>query len=225
MSEVFWTILQFPAWNEWQFWLFVALPTIAAAWFVQKRCRPSVLGLGMIDASVVACLVFLFLGVFLSHGPTERLLDDPRIRVAFFQDDVLLRDAVGEHFWRWELGSGQKLVAYMSFQQVSMRLSPVTDNPKVRPLAYQVQVEVDYRNPEALKRYFAGVHGKGTLDTFTRRLLFEFNELNSRRLGEFYNPLREDQQTEFWRLVEEGIGEELAQAGLRIVSIRFDLAA
>ncbi|HBC70546.1 TPA: hypothetical protein DCZ46_01105 [Candidatus Campbellbacteria bacterium] len=109
-------------------------------------------------------------------------------------------------------------------------VSPVTSNPKIRPLKYSVKIIiVDEKKfvteiPEAKEgkftQYFENGNFPGASVSVVTNLakyhLLEFNEANSKKISEFYNYLDSKQQADFKKLVEGWVNPRLAKSGLSI---------
>jgi len=110
-------------------------------------------------------------------------------------------------------------------------ISPLTDNPKVRPLKYKVSVSVGtpkvfysvFQRRSIPGRWGGGeleINGSGmfSIDNEIYRVveywLFEFNEENSKILSKFYNPLDDKQISELKELVENWVNPKLEKDGL-----------
>ncbi|OHA31304.1 MAG: hypothetical protein A3B11_01655 [Candidatus Taylorbacteria bacterium RIFCSPLOWO2_01_FULL_44_26] len=120
---------------------------------------------------------------------------------------------------------------------VAMTVTPITDNPKVRKITYQVQVGW-INTPEAYAAYWKEtaefregiLMGNSWVSNFTRRLdrfvrynLYDFNEEKSKELARFFNPDRSEQQKEFRDLVQNFLGEKFKRAGVQITWAEFSL--
>lgn len=119
-----------------------------------------------------------------------------------------------QRHWSWEVG---------------MAVTPITPNPKVRKLAYTVTVGTAV--PDAAFADFLTVFGVPSkyspMDYQIRErvqfLLYEFNEVHSKELAAFYNPLDPQQQQKFTELLRQYLAVELAKMGLTLESATFSL--
>ncbi|MDP3992904.1 MAG: hypothetical protein Q8Q05_01680 [bacterium] len=147
----------------------------------------------------------------------------------------------GQALWRWApTARGRYIVQAGPFYATTyeMKVQPITSNPKVRDLHYEVGVAIR-SGTDAYSRFLA-TFGDPGLDgdpmsgrplrlesekarTFVRSLLYDFNEEHSRDLAEYYNPLDETQQAKFASLVRPYLKDKLTAVGLEIRSIRFSL--
>jgi len=105
---------------------------------------------------------------------------------------------------------------------VISRLNPITDNPKVRRLAYSVIIEA-FGSPTEYLVYRAATGGKLRLSDWLEFYLYEFNEKYSKELGIFYNPRDEEQQKNFQALLENFLEPYLKDTGVRFKEARFRL--
>ena len=107
--------------------------------------------------------------------------------------------------------------------EVSSSVTPITENPKVREVSYTVNFLVS--NPDKYYSSFgAGTNflwneaDKAVINEIFRMVryqLYEFNDLHSGKLAEFYNPLDEKQQQEFEELLVGFLNEKLDDVGLK----------
>ena len=146
-------------------------------------------------------------------SPDEAFLKDGRII------HYLTKDAT---FWRWNL-KGKKVVRYVSYSSINMKVSPITENPKVREIFYQVKVEV-IKSLRGFQDYYNTFEKTGeTKMRFLKRILLNFNEAHSRELGRLFNYLEEEQQKRFSKMVETYLSPYLKGTGLRLKSATFSL--
>lgn len=126
--------------------------------------------------------------------------------------------------WKWdERLSKARVISYARRDlPVEMEVSPITDNPKVRQLRYNLVVRVggSAYSAAAFDRQARGF--KSETD-WLRKRLYEFNEQKSRELAKFYNPLEEAQQREFYWMVHEWIRDDLTQSGSTLERTEFIL--
>lgn len=113
--------------------------------------------------------------------------------------------------------------------------TPVTDNPKIREIKYTVAAKIIdpdkfYRIEERRKikpAYSSFTVGEVTVGKEIRKIisywLYEFNNVNSQELGQFYNPMEPEQQQEFKTLVESWINPKIAKDGIEIKGQGFKL--
>ena len=122
---------------------------------------------------------------------------------------------------------------------IPMNVSPITVNPKVRKLKYEIQFSSGTGNVtaehmlqlvrQATKVSKQGrVDGDGTLQAVLERWLkfhlYNFNEASSRQLAELSNPLDDEQQKAFWDLVIDYFIPIVAGSGLMVHRASFELA-
>jgi len=122
----------------------------------------------------------------------------------------------------WRTDDRLKNVVQYSYKSIDtftdMKLHPVTENPKVRDLTYNVMVKTA-DNPEGAVLYQRTTKGEPP-QQWVKRQLYEFNEQYSKKLAVFYNPLYDQQQREFDQLVREFL-----EPRCRAVGLRYDHAA
>lgn len=142
------------------------------------------------------------------------------------KDGIIVKHPLGKFCWSQEncfnIPNG-KLITYSS-------VSPVTLNPKIRPLKYSVNITISDEKkfvtefPEVKEGRFDRYLNEGNLpgasvvtvvDAVKYQLL-EFNEANSKEISRFFNYLDKDQQADFKKFVEDWINPRLAKSGLSI---------
>lgn len=120
--------------------------------------------------------------------------------------------------WMWQRLSCR--IYKMKGQTFSLRIKPVTvaGGPKLRELRYWVTISpvVDGRLKDLLGSQFPNWQREA------RRMLYDMNEELCRNLGKFFNPLREEQQQEFFALVSAWLAGKLSP-GLKCEKARFGL--
>lgn len=175
---------------------------------------------------IVGCLTL----EFIDHG--QALIKDATIKYVFAEDTLMWKQD-----WH-KMSRGAHLGKYIFplYSHVAITAHPITENPKVRSLEYQIEVR-GQPNPQALvlleraageKKVQEFAHDDGVfydrlLTYEVKSLLYEFNEKNSKRLALFYNPLDDSQQTEFAKLAHEFMDTPLTNMGSSILSIKFDI--
>lgn len=117
---------------------------------------------------------------------------------------------------------------------VNSSVSPVTSNPKIRPLKYSVEIIIEDEEKFVEKfskakedhildvisfhqagGFFANYIGMIAINEIKYNLL-EFNETNSKEISKFYNYLDQKQQTDFKKFVEDWVNPRLTLSGLSI---------
>jgi len=153
-----------------------------------------------------------FLMVFSAHGPVAVFDNNLRIEKLSMKEPVWCLD---------------KCSSTVRFMNVVSKVSPITNNPKVRRLSYTVRVEIvdlhDYFNSIGLKPK----HGTNSLFTenaviFQRTVeyeLYEFNNTHSKELAAFYNPLDRKQTADLAALLKQHINPKLVNSGLAIIEL------
>jgi hypothetical protein len=117
--------------------------------------------------------------------------------------------------------AGHDLVPYKSNGAKSMTLHPITDNPKVRNLTYQVRVKKASLFDTSGRWEAVLLPFNLDVDTWLEYQLYEFNEMHSKKAARFYNPLDTKQQAEFASMVEEFLKPHLEAMGGSLVSVSF----
>jgi len=106
---------------------------------------------------------------------------------------------------------------------VPMHCEPITENPKVRRLKYEVGIAIVDGNA-----YMDNNNGctpyKSAVIPKVKSALYDFNEDFSKKLAEFFNPLNKEQQSSFHQLVKEEVGKVLGEEGIGVMCARFELA-
>ncbi|MFH1207322.1 MAG: hypothetical protein V1668_01820 [Patescibacteria group bacterium] len=121
-------------------------------------------------------------------------------------------------------------------QSSTMKVSPITPNPKVRTIVYTVWVDVaihSLKTMESFIAYVTDVMGKeptalekdwNLIDEIVRFKLYEFNNSHSAEIAEFYNPLDPKQQFRFKKLISTFLNDGLEKIGLTVANTAFKLA-
>ena len=116
---------------------------------------------------------------------------------------------------------------------VESHVQPITDNPKVRRITYNIQVQVidwqkffDRTGVKPDQRYrFLPVAIPGTetnkqaMQNKVLYFLYEFNNSNSKELAQFYNPLAEDQRLKLEVLLSSYLNPNLEPFGLKMTRL------
>ena len=129
------------------------------------------------------------------------------------------------YFWWWELKHLLKTSwfepIYLHRQNIDMRVAPITANPKVRDVIYQVVVAPIVTIEGVQQLVDQKLMDKQARDAFVRSLLYDFNNDHSTQIGELYNPCRAEQQDAFYQLVRGFLEPHLSPTGLKIVDASF----
>jgi hypothetical protein len=168
------------------------------------------------------CVIRAFFG-FLNFGFIARkykegdvyLSGDKEVKIFHFD----------QWLWRNETKGWRKYIIYPT-SIYGMKVTPITSNPKVRSLSYDLTV-VPILTPAGIKNhqtlFFYGKTKERNQNNFVTSLLYDFNEEQSKELAKFFNPLKKEQQDGFKNLLEESMGEKLELVGLKIGSAKFRL--
>jgi hypothetical protein len=123
------------------------------------------------------------------------------------QNDNILLDSRSDiaTSWSWQIPKDGKVIRYGAREiAVTMHLQPITDNPKVRRLTYKVSGNVGadtWAEYEPLYDTYRKL-GLNSPEEMLGYFLYDFNEMESKKLAEFWNPLDAAQQAKFSLLVE-----------------------
>lgn len=138
----------------------------------------------------------------------------------------------------WEFGGGFVSLPKSLPISVYGNVRPITPNPKVRELSYELQVTIadldrffaDPKNRKLQARSGGQIYGTSfsqftsgyvpddisdQIGITTLDLLYGFNNAHSQELAAFYNPLNAEQLRTLKILVEPWVNERLAPQGLR----------
>lgn len=167
-----------------------------------------------------ACGVWIPVGIVLSHDCSTD--DSYFVDLQYSADGTIINkyQCTPNTWWPDNINSVPRGQLERSF---AMRAHPITANPKVRNLAYQVDTRVVDFNKFYRGRAVSQVDAGSELQHLTRKTLFEFNEQHSKELAAFYNPLDELQQARFGTLLTSFAQPILAEHGITIALTRFDI--
>lgn len=223
-------------------WILNIIVVIAAIYGVVLIARKKSLGSEFAVFLVCACLASLLVSISsMSFAPGFWMFWRSGAHV--FEKDGSLVTVVpdGKALWGGSKLANGRHVAYLSDKYklyVSMKVQPITANPKVRELNYSVELAIS-NNAESMSLYVArfgapslkmfsqGTYQlyfeSGEIEKHVQSLLYEFNEYHSKELSKFYNPFDENQQQEFGRLLRTYVEKDAASFGLEIRRARFTL--
>jgi hypothetical protein len=125
--------------------------------------------------------------------------------------------------WKWDqILRGAKIASYASKEvKVTLNFLPITLNPKVRQLKYEVKLET-IDTPACYLLYRDALGRKGG-EAWLKFQLYEFNEKSSAEIAKLYNPLDDVQQQEFIKLLRSFLGPKLKDSGMSFRGARFDI--
>jgi hypothetical protein len=112
--------------------------------------------------------------------------------------------------------------------QINMHVSPITENPKVRSIEYDVDL-MRGGTPEQtfaelkLERKLREIDRLATLSDLVQMWLYDFQDKHSKELARFSNPFKFEQQDEFESLVRAFLEPQLQEIGLSMQGARFRL--
>ncbi|KKU43546.1 MAG: hypothetical protein UX60_C0022G0011 [Berkelbacteria bacterium GW2011_GWA2_46_7] len=231
------------------FWLGIPAFSLALAIFLGRRFCASAIKkpqrYSHDDATVVGwiagCATLIVCLPSLWFIPVLNWLGEP---VAIIAPNGVVRAVIDDRqlLLRWDRRiAGNRVIDLSPVDFTTSRvLQPISSNPKVRLLHYDVTVEA-IGTPAARLAYMAKFGGFDTDGTFAPRdnmvgvewgsyekaadfisySLYEFDEYNSRSLAEFYNPMDERQQERFVELLSSALNPQLGEFGLQVKSARF----
>jgi hypothetical protein len=125
-------------------------------------------------------------------------------------------------------------VASNNYDQ-TLTVHPVTANPKVRDITCSLSLGLIEETITGFGQVikFIGLTKIGSdwysnrqrfnWDVFTKSLLYDFAEACSKELAELYNPLNEEQQERFKKLIQGFVKPRLVGSGLKIDSCSFSI--
>ncbi|MFA6535902.1 MAG: hypothetical protein WCT25_00550 [Candidatus Paceibacterota bacterium] len=126
-------------------------------------------------------------------------------------------------------GQGYHLTDYHEQTvEVAMVVRPVTENPKVQQISYQI-VYSEGGSPRAkvqataFKRKMGAERHLGSIADCVRFHLYNFQFQNSKELAKFSNPMDYEQQIAFEKMVRAYLEPKLAEGWVRIRSVQFQL--
>ena len=234
--EAIWQAIHQPIWAQLALSLTILVSAIfyLARWkgFASKKDRLHAMGISTVFIGLLSVLLFAFT---VENIPGESLVYDTENNLV---STVFTEDS---HLWPWDIRiSGREVKSYSAFiHTVQMSVSPITENPEVRRLAYNVVVEAN-GTPEDFLLFGEGFLSFGnsyttvndlsykilvhsSLNSWLEYQLYEFNDSSSKKLAYFYNPLDKKQQEDFSRLISDFLEPQLAGSGVRFTSATFSL--
>jgi hypothetical protein len=101
---------------------------------------------------------------------------------------------------------------------------PITENPKIRNISCCVKV-IANREIAVLQQLIDvwGIENTSSWEKKIQSFLYDFAEKFSIQLGKFFNPMNNEQQEEFERMVHDFFDGKILSAGLVIKSASFDI--
>ncbi len=112
-----------------------------------------------------------------------------------------------------------------SSNTIASHVTPITDNPKARPITYCVVARISdsarYVNTYGLDH--DSDENEQLITNAVRYQLYELNNASSRDLARFYNPLDQAQVKGFEQLVTAYVNPRLASKGIRISLLKFKI--
>lgn len=171
-------------------------------------------------ALATGAIMSVFFGLALSPGYYE--FPGWPCKVVVVQNDGSL---VNKPWGAWESEYPVSIpINGNAIASVQSEVTPITDNPKIRTLRYELKTELV--SPEKFfkakpERAKAGL--ENALNELAEYWAYEFNNQHSKQVAEFYNPRDPAQQEKFNALVETFINERTEPQGLKVKCAGFSL--
>lgn len=145
-------------------------------------------------------------------------------------DKVIAIQPQGSKRLQREIQEGEWYLPYYSKKHnAGSAVNPITENPKVRPLQYQVKFDWSMDPATRLKSYYftknLKIDGEQKVG-FAQWIdyhLTEYNEKNSKHLARYYNKSSLKQQKEFKDEIVGYLTPMLEDSGIVIMDVSFDL--
>lgn len=197
--------------------MFVGI-SVLIGWFVQivEKAWPKT-KIGWFQAGTATLVSFMFVGGTLSSPLWWEFPALGNVVLSIKEDGtVTTSEFFGVPDW------GNRKVFNVSPDRYSAQVivQPITANPKVRHLVSVVTARVS----DPTKYVVSDVGKRWSEGSFTRQIesaLYEFHEKHSVELGKFYNP--HTQRAEYYELVTDALGPDLAKKGIEITDARFTM--
>jgi hypothetical protein len=132
------------------------------------------------------------------------------------QDRVAFVAKPDEAFWKWRVPSNLTIIPFCELITAAEgRVKPISANPKVRELLYNIVFSTG-EIVENIVRAWSSAGKPRTdyslilqkevrkhFDNWLKFQLYEFNETHSQELSTLYNPMDENQQNRFRKMIED----------------------
>ncbi|GEM_PF-2978353 len=151
---------------------------------------------------------------------TDRMTKTVAANSALVQDGKIIEVFPEKlEFWKWQFrklaGGAELITAVPHYLNVGMQLQPITQNPKVRKLSYNINIRV-HETPDdvlQLRSLLAPWKSRGIKDvtSLLEFICYEFNERASQELAKFYNPRDLEQQKSFAEAVVSFVKKQLGE--------------
>jgi len=130
----------------------------------------------------------------------------------------------GEYLPKDELANSQP-VRYASIpENIEMKATPITDNPKVMQLRYYVHWDSGGTPSKKLTEmeFLTRIREQGliSIPDYLKMLCYDFQYENSRTLAMFSNPFRLEQQADFERLLKNHLGPKVIGTPIKLEDLR-----
>jgi len=192
-------------------------------------------GLQTIDLALTTCVsttILIIITLFII-GELHDSIMTIRPGSVFVKDKKIIRRFTEKFLcWKWEyeklLDGVELLTVNPRYVKIDMHLRPITENPKVRDLFYNIVIEID-KTPEqhlALMEFLSKwrVRGVRYVQDVLQFICYELNEEMSKELAKYYNPCDVEQQQKFKNIVVDFIRKRLEyQLPFTIKSVSFSL--
>jgi hypothetical protein len=119
------------------------------------------------------------------------------------------------------LGQSCANLAFELENKIVSRVTPITENPKARPIAYEVHAKI--ADPAVFANAIGvdsdpEVNGKRLANAVAFQL-YELNNAHSKDMAKFYNPLDDAQRVELGSLVTGFVNPRLVSKGIAVTTL------
>lgn len=175
--------------------------------------------------SIVIMLIFITSPFYVEYNG-EAIIDIKNNRVITFDKDG---QAIAHKYFALCLSNCSNTPVALNLVS---KVQPITENPKVRQLTYEIDIEVKYVNKFfntiGKKPHNNLIPGKEENEKIIKDTvmyhLYNFNEKYSKQLAKFYNPLDPEQKKKLEMMLMEYINPKITKCGLSVEKlIKFDV--
>jgi len=179
-------------------------------------------------------LIIILLIVVLSFPFYLEISTDGYPVVTFENDEINVHEW-GTFIWEWEdfanvpvdKGLFRRSDGVIGGYSIGNSVTVRTENPKVRKISYSIIFYID-----SLELFYSDKtrrfkHAKDALAFIKKTVgsyLYDFNNEQLRKLEQFYNPLRDEQQVAFKQLLETWVNQHLEDTGIKIIANDFSIS-
>lgn len=159
----------------------------------------------------------------------KQIIKEEQLAYDFNKNEAIAVFPGGYCNWRWrkEYLDLKTIDIPRSFfpQTVTMKLCPITTNPKVRHLVYSVTTDAHDSAQKFIKAMKGAVAANfQDIQSWIKYLLYEFNEEHSRELATLYNPLDSEQQNKLGDMILAYMSSHFEPIGMKIKDVSFQMA-